>query len=438
MSSPVPTGSRWRRGVACAGSALVVLMVTVPRVPSKSSQPFFLIAAVAAVAVMGLLPRKQDRDERWSMPWLAVAFVTWCALSVTWSSSARTSLKFTLFTAFVGLLALVPASRLRHSTLVRALACAMGLMLGASAAYTLAGGEFASRHNDLGQLMYQGVYGNWNILGYTIVLLLPGLLAVRPRTRWGAAARLATLAAAMGGLVLARSATSLIAALVLLAVALALRLVRLIQDRQRPGRGRKSWRRLGLAAAVLAVGAGAGGMKVIGSFGKDLTTLSGRTELWDAIGTVGSEAPWTGFGWGAVWRYHWLRTPTNDRYEQINSLIAWPLAHGHSTVFDIAAQTGAIGAALAVTGLVVLLYRALMRVSLGVDEIGSWALLVAVALVVVGITEPILSAPIGWFMLVLGLAVTPHARPPRRGPRRMASATEHDDIAGVSPTPATT
>src|SRR5690606_28213935 len=142
--------------------------------------------------------------------------------------------------------------------------------------YYVAGGERRTRDGDGGIELYQGFFGNWNIFGYTLVLLLPAMLAVRPKTTGGQIARIAALLATLASLLASRSATSSLAGAALLVLALVLRVIDRVQGSISPAARRAAWRRLSFAAAGATLAVGAAGVTTVMSLGKDFTPLSGR------------------------------------------------------------------------------------------------------------------------------------------------------------------
>lgn len=395
-------------------AGVAVAAITIPRSLSYSSRPWFLLA-IAAVVTLTLVAGIRQVG-RISPPWPSLAFVGWCGLSVVWSSYPHRSLESTALTLLITALAVVVAARTTPRGTVVAGAIAATLVTAGSAAYYASGGRLRTRTGEGGIELYQGIFGNWNILGYTLVLLLPAVLSVRPRTRAGHAARAVLLVAMLASLAASRSATSIIVAGLVIAVAVCLWSIDRTQSRVTPATGRRAWSRvivIGSSATAAIVSAGA---MTITLLGKDVTTLSGRVPLWNAIGAVGSEQPWGGYGWGAVWQYYWYRTTRSEVGDAINDQIMWPLSHGHSILFDTAIQVGAVGAALLVVALSVALWRSARSVVSDVDETSTWTFLTLVAIVVLGVTEPITATPVGWFLLTLVLCRAPR-RDPEDAPR---------------------
>jgi len=83
-------------------------------------------------------------------------------------------------------------------------------------------------------------------------------------------------------------------------------------------------------------------------------TLSGRTELWKAIGEVIKQRPWTGYGFGAFW----LGSEGMSGY--IGQLLHWYPGHAHNGFLDIWLQLGLVGVILFTITLIRNLFKALI------------------------------------------------------------------------------
>jgi O-antigen ligase len=86
------------------------------------------------------------------------------------------------------------------------------------------------------------------------------------------------------------------------------------------------------------------------------------------------------------------------------------LTHGHNSVIDLLAEVGIIGVALCALVFVVAWASASARLTAPgpTDEdriAGRAAILGLVALLVLGVTEPLVTIPVGWFVLVISTAL---------------------------------
>lgn len=106
---------------------------------------------------------------------------------------------------------------------------------------------------------------------------------------------------------------------------------------------------------------------VLNAFGKE-TTLSGRTEIWDAVFDKIREQPWLGYGYSGFWlgwegesAYVWLSVP-GDFFP----------AHSHSGYLDTWLDLGLLGLSLLVAGFAVALIKALRVARLTTTTVALW------------------------------------------------------------------
>lgn len=149
-------------------------------------------------------------------------------------------------------------------------------------------------------------------------------------------------------------------------------------------------------------------VEILEILGKD-PSLTGRTEIWDAIMSRVDLKPWTGWGYGAFWERDstpadWIRQETG-----------WLVPNAHHGWIDVLVQTGWIGAlmvgALTAFAVVTTLIRSTRA---GVQE-GWWALGFLAAFLMLSLSESILLAHQGlpWvlFLAVVTRAVLPDSVP---------------------------
>ena len=365
-------------------------------------------------------------------PGSVVAVLGFGLLSAVWSNYSSVTLHFTLIYLAVAFVGLAITSTVDARTL------AQGVALGGVVYVLLSVWAFrtgippAIMEVPEGEFL-AGVGQNRNVFSYTVVLALPFALGFLPRTWLGRAAWAAVVAVLLWGVQLAQSDTGIVTAVVLCGLAAAMAW----QDRiaaRRIAQRRSGWTRqlalLAILAAALAALVRSG----------EYATFSGRTTFWSAIwGAVGGWDRWFGAGWGVVWPHPWYPAAPNALHAEIVERAGDFVAHGHSSFFDLLPEVGLIGSAVFATTYVQAAGRALAlrkpdarrHESLEVSRI---AVLAFIALVLFGITEPMSTIPLGWFLIVMlaaGIAPRAGTTPPPDSARESARA-EHTHEPGES------
>jgi exopolysaccharide production protein ExoQ len=182
----------------------------------------------------------------------------------------------------------------------------------------------------------------------------------------------------------------------------------------------------GAAFSVFAVwaavaGAGAGylvwdshSVEILEVLGKD-PSLTGRTDIWEAILARVAERPWTGYGYGAFWERDsvpgdWIRFETG-----------WLVPNAHHGWLDVLVQLGWPGALMVGALAVFAATATVLRANRAGAAEGWWALGFMTAALMLSLSESILMAHQGlpW---VLFLAVLTRAVLPDPVPARVAAA----------------
>ena len=159
--------------------------------------------------------------------------------------------------------------------------------------------------------------------------------------------------------------------------------------------------------------------------------MSGRAPFWRATVEASLEtAPWLGSGWGAVWEHPWNSAQPNSVAQLIYAKAGYGLPHGHNFFLDVLPEVGLVGLTVAMIMVGYSMF-ATRRCGLrsGPDPIaGRLVLLVTVALMVNGITEPMLTAPLGWwaFALVVATARQRVLPRPQPGGRHLGAAAPEE------------
>jgi O-antigen ligase len=254
------------------------------------------VLAMAGLALIEIVRRRRVVLPLVVRSWPLWLVLAWFCASTTWAAFPGISVRRVSVMVFIGLIALAIAAGI--GPLRRVLGLMAGVLvvvIAADLAVTVLNPAFAL--TDLG---VRGYHQQKNVAGLVAMLAVIvglGWALATPRPR-PLLAKLAFLAAAVAFLVLTKSKTSMMLAL-LGAVMLPGLLV---------------MRRLGPAAAtglvLLGVGAVAVAYLGVSGFGGDFVTLltpgndasfTGRTEIWDFAATEIARRPWTGYGFGSFW-----------------------------------------------------------------------------------------------------------------------------------------
>jgi exopolysaccharide production protein ExoQ len=268
-------------------------------------------------------------------PFWVGAFIFWVVLSVSWADEPFRAARKLVW----DLLAMLFGIYLGHSytneeesdLIVKSLAlCAFLSVLVAVADPSWAFMRGGALTGDL-----RGVFAHKNVLGKNMVLLSWGCvyrLNGKQIVRRGWA--LVVLAMAMGLLVFAKSATSLILFGLLFIILPVFRLLRLPRFQLVIGSLFAAIGSLGVAAVVIP-----NRSSIFALFGKN-SDLTGRTELWSQVITAIGRHPWHGYGVYSFW------LGTFGPSASVIEAVGWDVPHAHNGILDLLLDVGAIGLAL--------------------------------------------------------------------------------------------
>lgn len=240
---------------------------------------------------------------------------------------------------------------------------------------------------------WRGLWWEKNTLGAmmawgALAFLAAAFCAKTQGERW---IWLALIPVALALVVLATSRTAFIATGIAVGGPLAIALIR-------QGFGFASLAVLGLvfgviiAVFVVIIGPDV----VLELLGRD-ATLTGRTDIWIALGDAIAQRPWTGFGYGAFWEVddgpvHWVRQTT-----------AWPVPTAHNAWLETALALGIPGTLLAAWVYLAGLGRSAGRLLRGVET--YWALPFLAAWGVISLSESNLLQQNGFVWLLLSVTL---------------------------------
>ncbi len=270
---------------------------------------------------------------------LLVLLVAGVVVSVSWSIDPMLSLRRVIHFAGTALLAFYIGYIFPIRQLLLLTASGLGLLLLASVMVALLLPDLGIQRYE-GKLVWKGLFFDKNSLGFSAAttMLLSVTLAwnVTGMTQRLIFLLLAGVAAV--ALLGSQSATSLVAVSVGLGVMLFLFGV------ARAGLSRTAAVVLLSIAAVLAILTlnGVDISILFSALGRS-SDLTGRQEVWEAVGYLIAQRPWTGTGYGTIW----FPTAESEWQQQMLNL-TWVAHHAHNGFFQTASQLGLPATALAV------------------------------------------------------------------------------------------
>ena len=331
---PVPgtAGGAAGRLDAARRDSVLGLLLTVVVVASALSQlpgARFVTAAAgpAALAVVALGPADRVLSRR--VPLLGVAFLAWCAASLLWSADRGGSARALVDLAVVVAVAFAAGSLLTLRQLHGAVTVAVKALLVATVVALLVAPGWSTEPAVDGAPGWHGPFSHKNALGAFLVLA-----AV---TLWTGRGRRAPWLVVVGVLLVGAQSSTAVALVVLAGLLVAWQAgfvrVRSVQ-----------WRGLYLGVSLLGLGLLAGLLSTRRDLLTDALgrsgTLSGRTEIWDAVLRQVTERPLVGYGWGGVWG-----SPTGPTRE-IWREVRFEAFYAHNGYLDLLLQVGVVGLVL--------------------------------------------------------------------------------------------
>ena len=356
------------------------------------------------------------------VPVSLLLLVCYMCTSAMWSIDADLTWRAVGLYGQVGAIALVAGANLTPRTV------AVGVSLGGVAVLATSWYGFVNElpgafYFSTDGMVLIGVGMNQNILGYTLTLALAAALSLGVPRGWGWRAAWAVPVGVLGwGVQTAGSASGYVTAAVLVLATVAMAVTRHVSLSRRAA---WSWT-FGAGVVLTAT------LYVVDSvLGKEASTLSARTPFWEATFETVDDRLLFGYGWGTVWAHPWNTAPLNEIVQRIYDAAGTQLTHGHNAFVDPVPEIGLAGVALFVLVLGHAAVRALGRQPrrpVPPDQVGDLpadpprdvrrqstpvVLLVLLALLSFGVTEPMLTVPLGWWALVLVLALvdTPAPQP---------------------------
>jgi O-antigen ligase len=312
--------------------------------------------------------------RRWRLggvlPVIVFLFIAWCLASSTWSINPMQSAKRGVILLFCVAGALGIARQLSPRQV-----CWLCMVVTASYAAIGIGAEialgtfkvFSADYRFAGTLHPNGQGANCALLCLSTICLLGS-------ARRGRAMFLVLLACGIALMLLTRSRTAVAALLAGLAVVSCINLSRQLVA----GALALVW--FTAAAALVAV---LGGVDLVEEVprlltlgrSQDITTLTGRTELWEELIPYAEQKPLLGYGYGSFWNA--------DHIDEFSKSLYWDLSSAHSVYLEMVLGVGLFGLALLVSMLAAGVRRAAGQYRLS----RAWGDAFVLAILVYGVVD---------------------------------------------------
>ena len=317
--------------------------------------------------------------------WPLAVLVALTMISAAWSIDPEVTARRALGLIFTTLFAFWFAARFSWRDMIVLIASMYVILAFGSFIAGLLFPSFAI-HDSIHPGAWKGLWWEKNTLGAmmawaTLAFVAAAALDTRRRVFW-----LAMVMPAVALVLLSTSRTSLLACMLAIAGPLMIAMAR-------RSFGHAAFALTGggvavaLAALVLIVGPGV----FLEALGRD-ATLTGRTDIWEALLVQIGERPWLGYGYGAYWSdergpVFWLRQATN-----------WPVPTAHNAWLETAAAIGIPGAIVALIVLMQATGRAAMRLFHGRET--YWALTYFAIFTIISVSESNLLGQnsLGWVL----------------------------------------
>jgi exopolysaccharide production protein ExoQ len=371
---------------------LLVAIITVAAVSPFPGSGELLVALGAATILTG---GPESRSVR-AHPAVG-AFAAWCVASMSWSDATFLTIRSLAIFATVSIAVSSTVWRVGWWRAARALGISMKVLLVASLATYVLLPDLARAQGVYQTGALEGPFIQRNLAAYFAVAACLTFLifaaAERPRPMGDRALVWAAVAGMV--VVLTRSGTG-----IAVCVSSGLLALLFVWMRRLSASLRK-------AMTFLVVSSGAGAMWwAAGNVGTLTTllgrddTLTGRTVIWEVAGVVIAQAPWTGYGFGALWA---SGIPVT---EAMWAAGGFRFFHAHNTYLDLLLQVGVPGLVLGLLLLAGLFWRSVRHFVTRGGPLGVWGLTMTSFLALYGLTEQSFLSHFGWTLLILALAMT--------------------------------
>jgi hypothetical protein len=363
-----------------------------------------VLVLLVLLAVAAMVARWRALDWRGILPISLIAFTSWCALSIVWSTYQWVTAAAAAYLVAFGVLGVFVAVSRDVIQIVRIVGDVLRVLLGVSLVLEVLSGivldipisVLRMRGDILEGGPVVGIFGDGAHLG--LVALVGAItfgveLVTRSVTT---VVSVASIAGAVVLILLSLSGVALGAGAAVMVAALVLTGVRRVPPRFRPP---VLWA-LVVAGAVALVFVLANLSDIIRAFQLS-DQLINRRGLWNNIGIFAREYSLQGWGWIGRWRTDIL--PFSAFHGAMHGT---PFASAFNTYLDVWFQVGIVGLALFVGLLGLVLVRSMHLAVRQPSIVYVWSPLVLVALIGMSITESALITEFAWLLLVVCVVKT--------------------------------
>jgi exopolysaccharide production protein ExoQ len=368
-------------------------------------------AVILAVTLALMLGNARAAIRYMPRIWPILALVLLTVISMSWSDYPDTTLRRSGSLVTATLWALYVTTRYDLSDVLAIIRQATGLTALASLVIGVAAPDIG-RDVSLGPAGWRGVFSNKNDLGMAMAIgtatYFYTLMSGRQKGIASFIPQLAGLLFCMAALYLANSSTSLVIALLGIALCVPIKLTH-----KRVGAAIIIWTAILLLLAPTVIIVTDQLEAIAPLLGRD-AQLTGRVDLWLILPSYIAERPWLGYGFGAFW------VADSANVALIWEAVGWAPPHAHNGWLDLLLELGVVGLTLMCLQILLIVVNAIRAIVEGHEPDSQYLLMATLIILVFNISESDLVRPgVMWILLVVAataLAKIGAQRQPAKSP----------------------